>query len=142
MPDCKQLCHLLKLQAIEEHIKSKSSDLHQLKATAHSLTSDQESIKQTLQPLVNRQSALQRLVKHLKADQVTALEQWSLYQETLTVVQQALGKAEYALSRGNVVMGTVESLLVQTTKLRVKYFVLLSVHIIFSIHHCFRTKSV
>ncbi|XP_030855588.1 nesprin-1 isoform X2 [Strongylocentrotus purpuratus] len=105
-------------QAIEEHIKSKSSDLHQLKATAHSLTSDQESIKQTLQPLVNRQSALQRLVKHLKADQVTALEQWSLYQETLTVVQQALCKAEYALSRGNVIMGTVESLQVQTTKLR------------------------
>ncbi|XP_063958479.1 nesprin-1-like [Lytechinus pictus] len=105
-------------QAIEEHIKSKASELHKLKATAHSLTSDQDSIKKTLQPLVNRQTALQRLVKHLKADQVTALEQWSLYQETLTAVQQALGKAEYTLSRGNVVMGTVESLQVQTTKLR------------------------
>ena len=65
------------------------------------------------------ESGLTSLLKQVKSILVTSLEQWRLYHECLQRVNECLSKAEYSISRVNVITGTVDSLAMQVGKLKV-----------------------
>ena len=64
---------------------------------------------------------LEDQAEKLKNKHNHALELWNAYDDSLKQVQENIQQAEYATSRGKVVMGSVSSLHAQAVKLKVRY---------------------
>lgn len=106
------------LQATTEALPPKKEDIEHLKDTGSQLTTER-NITARLLPLDKSVHDLENQVARLREKHNKALELWNVHKTSLEQVQESIQKAEYATSRGKVVMGSAGSLHAQTNKLKV-----------------------
>ena len=109
---------MISTQTIEALIESKQPHIDKIQRMGQRLTT-REQVEHSMSQIWAAESGLTSLLKQVKSILVTSLEQWRLYHECLQRVNECLSKAEYSISRVNVITGTVDSLAMQVGKLKV-----------------------
>ena len=109
---------VLSSQNVEEAVESKQPEINKIQQKGLRLAT-REQVDESMRQIRGAQDNLKSLIDQVKSVLITALEQWRLYHECLQRVNQCLGKAEYSISRVNMVTGTADSLQMQVGKLKV-----------------------
>lgn len=106
------------LKATSEALPPKREEIEDLKEAGSQLTT-RGNIAARLLPLEKSLKELENQAAKLREKHTYALDLWNAHKTSLEHVQETTQKAEYATSRGKVVMGSVSSLDAQTKKLKV-----------------------